>query len=114
MNLPCFFIEIKSLWIWNTQWIVKSKRKKELPARSPRRPCRWKGAGWRHSIWENGFEGFVEKLIDMRELIQIPVESIERFQVVGEERPAVEFPEAAEFLQEGFAVGRVFPTVGNG
>ena len=55
----------------------------------------------------------MEKLIDMRELIQIPVESVERFQVIGEERPAIKLPEAAEFLQEGFAVGRVLPTVGN-
>jgi hypothetical protein len=45
--------------------------------------------------------------------IQITVERGERFQIAFKESSAVKFPEAAKFLQEGFAVGRVLPAVGD-
>ena len=49
----------------------------------------------------------------MCKLIQITVERVERFQIAFKESSAVKFPEAAKFLQEGFAVGHVLPAVGD-
>ena len=56
----------------------------------------------------------MKSVFEMCKLVQIMVEGGERFQITFKESPAVEFPEAAEFFQKGFAVGRVLPAVGNG